>query len=115
MDGPLRPMEDDIEADYLRIERAGIMDEGYWAAINGLDFEEDAMTALVKAFAPKAEEQPPARKPEKRTLPCRISCRLSVLDYNLLMDLIQAEGFQTTQDWLYSHIKKHLELKGAYT
>jgi len=72
MDGPLRPMEDDIEADYLRIERAGIMDEGYWAAINGLDFEEDAMTALVKAFA-------------------------------------------TTQDWLYSHIKKHLELKGAYT
>lgn len=34
-------MEDDIEADYLRIERAGIMDEGYWAAINGLDFEED--------------------------------------------------------------------------
>ena len=41
MDGPLRPMEDDIEADYLRIERAGIMDEGYWAAINGLDFEED--------------------------------------------------------------------------
>ena len=27
------------EHDYLRIEREGIQDEGYWAAVNGTEFE----------------------------------------------------------------------------
>ena len=31
--------EDTQEQDYLRIEREGIQDEGYWAAINGTEFE----------------------------------------------------------------------------
>ena len=31
---------DEIESEYLRIEREGITDEGYWAAINGTDFKE---------------------------------------------------------------------------
>ena len=32
--------EDTQEHDYLRIEREGIQDEGYWAAVNGIEFEE---------------------------------------------------------------------------
>ena len=28
----------DIESLYIRIEREGISDEGYWAAVNGIDF-----------------------------------------------------------------------------
>ena len=31
--------EDAQEQDYLRIEREGIQDEGYWAAVNGTEFE----------------------------------------------------------------------------
>ena len=31
--------EDTQEYDYLRIEREGIQDEGYWAAVNGTEFE----------------------------------------------------------------------------
>ena len=31
--------EDTQEQDYLRIEREGIQDEGYWAAVNGTEFE----------------------------------------------------------------------------
>ena len=31
--------EDVQEQDYLRIEREGIQDEGYWAAVNGTEFE----------------------------------------------------------------------------
>ena len=31
--------EDTQEHDYLRIEREGIQDEGYWAAVNGTEFE----------------------------------------------------------------------------
>ena len=31
--------EETQEQDYLRIEREGIQDEGYWAAVNGTEFE----------------------------------------------------------------------------
>ena len=31
--------EDTQEQNYLRIEREGIQDEGYWAAVNGTEFE----------------------------------------------------------------------------
>ena len=31
--------EDVQEQDYLRVEREGIRDEGYWAAVNGTEFE----------------------------------------------------------------------------
>lgn len=31
---------DQEEFEYLRIEREGMMDEAYWAAVNGIDFEE---------------------------------------------------------------------------
>ena len=31
--------EDAQEQDYLRIEREGIQDEAYWAAVNGTEFE----------------------------------------------------------------------------
>jgi hypothetical protein len=78
----------------------------------GIELCKAAMDALITTYAP--EELPPEKKPEFRNLPCRISCRMTVRDYNLLMDRIRADGFQTTQDWLLSHIKKYLKLKGAY-
>ena len=31
--------EDTQEHDYLRIEREGTQDEGYWSAVNGTEFE----------------------------------------------------------------------------
>lgn len=79
----------------------------------GIRLCDDAMEDLRVKYAP-AEEPVKQPRPDKRTLPCRISCRMSVLDYNLLMDLITADGFSTTQDWLYSHLKKFLKSKGAY-
>ena len=79
----------------------------------GIRLCDDAMKDLRVKYTP-AEEPVKLPKPDKRTLPCRISCRMSVLDYNLLMDLITADGFTTTQDWLYSHLKKYLKSKGAY-
>lgn len=78
----------------------------------GVELCQDAMDTLITKYAP--EELPPEKKPEFRNLPCRISCRMTVRDYNLLMDCIREEGFQTNQDWLLSHIKKYLKLKGAY-
>lgn len=79
----------------------------------GIRLCDDALEDLQARYAP-AEEPVKQPKPDKRTLPCRISCRMSVLDYNLLMDCITEEGFSTTQDWLYSHLKKYLRAKGVY-
>lgn len=78
----------------------------------GVELCGDAMDALTRTCAP--EDLKPEKKPERRTLPCRISCRMTVLDYNLLMDRIRADGFQTTQDWLLSHLRQVLKTKGEY-
>lgn len=31
---------DEIESEYLILERQGMTDEGYWAAVNGTEFKE---------------------------------------------------------------------------
>lgn len=69
------------------------------------------MDALVKAFAP--EKAKVARKPDVRTNPCRLVCRVSTQDYNRVRTQMQREGFSTTQDWLYSLIKNYLNAKGV--
>ena len=33
--------EDTQEHDYLRIEREGMQDEGYWVAVNGTEFDKE--------------------------------------------------------------------------
>lgn len=77
------------------------------SSVYGVRLCDDAMDTLIKTYDP--QEAKPKRKPENRKLPCRISCRMTVEDYNRLMDQVAAEGFQTTQDWLLSHIKRYLE------
>lgn len=32
---------DEIESEYLILEREGIQNEGYWAAVNGIEFDEE--------------------------------------------------------------------------
>lgn len=32
---------DEIESEYLMLEREGMTDEGYWAAINGTEFDKE--------------------------------------------------------------------------
>lgn len=81
----------------------------------GVQICDGAMDTLVKTFAPdNAQERKKRKSPEVRTNPCRLVVRVSALDHNLLMDCMREEGFSTTQDWLYSHLKKYLKAKGAY-
>ena len=80
------------------------------SSLYGIRLCDDAMDALIKRYAP--EDLVPEKKPENRNLPCRISCRMTAGDYTLLMDRIRADGFQTTQDWLLSHLRRYLNLKG---
>lgn len=34
---------DEIESEYLTIERQGMTDEGYWAAVNGTEFDKGVL------------------------------------------------------------------------
>ena len=69
------------------------------------------MNALYKVFSPEKATTP--KKPDIRTNPHRLVCRVSTQDYNRVKTLMQREGFSTVQDWLYSLIKKHLDAKGV--
>lgn len=77
----------------------------------GVQICNDAMNALYKVFSPEKATTP--KKPDIRTNPHRLVCRVSTQDYNRVKTLMQREGFSTVQDWLYSLIKKHLDAKGV--
>lgn len=110
---PVQDMVEVVRTIYPRYDKH-LQSKAERTSLYGIRLMEDAMTALVKAFAPEQAPQPKATANENRTNPCRLVCRVSVEDYNLLKDCMTAEGFSTTQDWLYSHLKKYLKAKGAY-
>lgn len=112
---PAADMVATVQALYPRYDKH-LQSKAERSHLYGIRLCDDAMAALVKAYAPdKAPEATKPRDADLRTNPCRLVVRVSVEDYNLLMDQQRAEGFSTTQDWLYSHLKKYLKAKGAYT
>ena len=112
---PAADMVATVQALYPRYDKH-LQSKAERSHLYGIRLCDDAMAALVKAYAPdKAPEATKPRDADLRTNPCRLVVRVSVEDYNLLMDHQRAEGFSTTQDWLYSHLKKYLKAKGAYT
>lgn len=74
----------------------------------GIELREDAMIALYARFAPEMAPKRPRK--ERRTLPCRISARLSEADYKDLQRLIKHDGYRTTQDWLLVMVKRAVNL-----
>ncbi len=76
----------------------------------GIRLCDDAMESLYRTYAPEKAKK---KKSDKRTNPHRLVCRVSTQDYNRVMTLMEREGFSTVQDWLYSLIKKHQNMKGV--
>lgn len=107
---PVSRMVQVVQKRYPRYDKH-IQSKAERSHLYGITLCEDAMDALIKTFAPDEVKKPRA---ENRVNPCRLVCRVSVQDYNLLMDRMREEGFSTTQDWLYSQIKKYLTEKGEY-
>jgi hypothetical protein len=107
---PVSRMVQVVQKRYPRYDKH-IQSKAERSHLYGITLCEDAMDALIKVFAPEEVKKPRA---ENRVNPCRLVCRVSVRDYNLLMDRMREEGFSTTQDWLYSQIKKYLTEKGEY-
>lgn len=74
----------------------------------GVELREDALIALYARFAP--EMAPKRARKERRTLPCRISARLSEADFKALQRLMRHDGYRTTQDWLLVMVKRAVNL-----
>ena len=110
---PAQDMVDVVQKLYPRYDKH-MQSKAERSHLYGVRICDDALSALVNAFAPEQAPQPKVTANENRTNPCRLVCRVSVEDYNLLKDCMTSEGFSTTQDWLYSHLKKYLKVKGAY-
>jgi len=66
----------------------------------GIELCKEAERDICLHFGFERETVSKGRKPEKRSLPCRISCRLGNDEYTRLQTLLEALGNITVQDWL---------------
>lgn len=107
---PAADMVATVQALYPRYDKH-LQSKAERSHLYGIRLCDDAMAALVKAYAP--EQVPEPKQPENRVNPCRLVCRVSIQDLNRVKTQMQREGFSTVQDWLYSLIKKHLDAKGT--
>ena len=80
--------------------------------IYGVSLRPDAMAALYAHFAPEVVEQRKAAKKDAHRLTCRISARLETADYEVLQQLIAADGYATTQDWLTAIVRRYIAKAG---
>ena len=79
----------------------------------GVSLTPDAMNALYDAFDQGRETAPSAPKKDRHRLTCAIRARLEKPVYDRLQQLIEAEGYATTQDWLTDKIIAYLREKGV--
>ncbi len=75
----------------------------------GVDLRPDAMAALYQRFDPGGLEARRRKKNSGHRLTCRISCRLEDEDYRALQQHIQADGYQTMQNWLTDMVRQYIE------
>lgn len=78
----------------------------------GVSLRPDAMAALYARFAPELAAARKAPKKDNRRLTCRISARLETADYEVLQQLIEADGYATTQDWLTAIVRAYIAKAG---
>lgn len=67
---------------------------------------------VYQPFCPKSREQRKAAKKDAHRLTCRISARLETADYEALQQLIAADGYATTQDWLTAIVRRYIAKAG---
>ncbi len=79
----------------------------------GVDLRPDAMEALYRHFDPAALEARSRKKGSGHRLTCRISCRLEDKDYRALQQHIQADGYQTMQDWITAMVRRYIQGKAG--
>ena len=104
---PAQDMVDVVRRRYPRYDKH-LQSKAERSYLYGVRLCSDAMADLKRAFAPELIPK------ENRRKPCRLVCRVSVLDYNLLMERMRADGFTTAQDCLHSLIKQYLKKEGKH-
>lgn len=65
---------------------------------SGIELCEDAFQSIVEAHAPQWDKKGPTT--DRHLLPCRVSCRLTELEYHKLLAVALAKGYDTMQSFL---------------
>lgn len=78
----------------------------------GVSLRPDALAALYDHFAPELARVHATAKRDRHRLTCRIMARLETADYELLQQLITADGYTTTQDWLTATVRAYIAKGG---
>ena len=106
---PAKDMVNTVRRYYPRYDKH-LQSKCEHSSLYGIRLCDDAMAALIRRYAP--EDLAPEKKPENRELPCRVSCRMSVEEYDQLMTCVSRGGFHTTQNFLLTLIRRYLNPKG---
>lgn len=87
---------------HCKVERPGLY---------GIQLCPEAETAVREYFGCPAKALSRPRRADRRTLPCRIQCRLEKDEYDRLQTAIREDGYDTVQDWLRPIVIQYLNEK----
>ena len=82
-------------------------DEAY-----GVQISRKALDALYEEYAPDMLQKVKRERDGRHRLTKRIACRLEDADHAALLKRIEADGYETTQDWLVDQVHRYMETKG---
>ena len=106
---PAKDMVNTVRRYYPRYDKH-LQSKCEHSSLYGIRLCDDALEALIRRFAP--EDLDPEKKPDNRSLPCRVSCRMTAQEYDRLMTCVSRDGFHTTQNCLLALIRQYLNSKG---
>jgi hypothetical protein len=80
----------------------------------GVSYHPKAESAICLAYNIEPKEATPIEAPktskaDNRRLPCRVYLRLATDEFAQLQQAKEADGYSTTQDWLYHLVRKRLK------
>lgn len=106
---PGRELVDTIKPMYPKFDKT-VLSKCENGDVYGVQLRRDAMTALYDKFDP--ERRTKGSKRDSHKLTCCIRARLPDDVYKQLQQLIQADGYATTQDWLSNLVASYIAQKG---
>ena len=105
---PARAMVEVVKQIYPKYDKT-IQSKCENSEIYGVTLTPDAMNALYAAFDPDRKNARNAPRKDRHRLTCSIRARLETPVFEALQLKIEAEGYDTVQDWLTKQVMKHLE------
>lgn len=103
---PGRELVETIASIYPKFDKS-LLSKCENGEVYGVQLRQKAMNALYDRFDPQRLTK--SRRRDTHRLTCCIRCRLPDELYRQLQQLIRAEGYGTTQDWLSAWVRAYVK------